>query len=93
VSAERRGARHRIERGVLLGPGFVRRTAAGRAAAPEERWMLLQERPVRESYVREVLDAAGDQELRRQIWMLGQPAAVRKSYVREVLEPLLEVSD
>lgn len=52
--------------------------------------MLLQERAVRESYVREVLEATGDQELRRQIWMLGQPAAVRKSYVREILQPLVE---
>lgn len=55
--------------------------------------MLLQERPVRESYVREVLDAGGDPELRRQIWMMGQPNAVRASYVRDVLEPLLDVSD
>lgn len=84
------GARRRVERGVLLGPAFVRRAAAGRAREPEERWMLLQERAVRESYVREVLDAAGDHELRRQIWMLGQPAAVRTSYVREILQPLVE---
>jgi hypothetical protein len=44
---------------------------------------------VRASYVREVLDVPGDQELLTQIWMLGQSDTVRASYVREVLEPQL----
>jgi hypothetical protein len=83
--------RRRIERGVLLAPDFVRRAAAARAGSPEERWLLDQQRAVRESYVREVLDAAGDPELVRQIWMLGQPDDVRASYVREILEPLLAI--
>jgi len=77
----------RIERRVLLGPGWLRRAAAKRAREPEERWMLAQGREVRESYVREVLDSGGDQELRRQIWMLAQPDSVRRSYSSEVLEP------
>lgn len=55
--------------------------------------MLGQERAVRVSYVREVLDATGDPELRRQIWMMGQPDGVRASYVHDVLEPLLDVSE
>jgi hypothetical protein len=84
-------ARRWLERSVLLGPALVRRAAAARAVTPEERWMLLQGRPVRESYVSEVLEARGDTELRRQIWMMGQPDAVRASYVREILEPLVDV--
>jgi hypothetical protein len=78
-----------FERGVLLSPALVRRAATGRAKTPEERWMLAQDKAVRESFVREVLDAEGDQVLLQQIWMMRQPNAVRKSYVREVLEPQL----
>jgi hypothetical protein len=78
----------RMARLVLRGPGFVRRAAASQAKAPEERWMLRQPRPVRDSYVREVLDRGGDERL-AEIWMLGQSDAVRESYVREVLEPRL----
>jgi hypothetical protein len=74
---------------VLLGPDVLSRAAAGRVAAPEEAWMLRQSRPVRESYVREVLDADGDDELLAEIWMLRQPDSVRESYVRDVLEPRL----
>jgi hypothetical protein len=55
----------------------------------EEAWMLRQPKPVRASYVREVLDVPGDEELLTQIWMLGQSQAVRASYVRDVLEPRL----
>ena len=73
---------------VLRSPGFVRRAAATRAVNAEERWLLSQPRRVRESYVREVLDAGGD-DLRTEIWMLRQPDEVRDSYVREVLEPRL----
>ncbi len=78
----------RFARQVLLGPAFVRRAAASRATKPVEAWMLLQDRPVRESYVREVLEKGGDDRL-AQIWMLRQPDKVRKSYIREVLEPAL----
>jgi hypothetical protein len=87
VSPKVTGTRQRLERRVLLGPDLVCRAAASRAAAPEERWMLVQSRPVRGSYVSEVLDRAGDPELLRQIWMMRQPKPVRESYIREVLEP------
>jgi hypothetical protein len=66
------------------------RAAAARVDTAEEAWMLRQPKPVRASYVREVLDARGDEELLTQIWMLGQSEAVRASYVHEVLEPRLE---
>ena len=51
--------------------------------------MLLQPRPVRESFVAEVHDRTGDPELLRQVWMMRQPQAVRDRYVREILEPAL----
>ncbi len=75
----------RLARAVLLSPGVVRRLAAGQAKSAEERWMLSQTREVRESYVREVLDAGGGDRL-TQVWMLRQRDDVRESYVREVLE-------
>jgi len=81
--------RRRLERRVLLGPEFLRRAAAKRAALPEERWMLVQPRPVRESFVAEVHDRDGDAELLRQVWMMRQPRDVRERYVREILEPAL----
>lgn len=78
-----------FQRGVLLSPALVRRAATGRARTPEERWILGQSKAVRETFVREVLDARGDPVVLQQIWMLRQPDAVRKSYVREVLKPTL----
>jgi hypothetical protein len=78
----------RLARQVLLGPAVVRRAAAARATEPVERWMLRQDKPVRQSYVREVLENGGDDKL-AEIWMLRQPEKVRKSYIREVLEPAL----
>lgn len=66
----------------------MRRAAASQANDPVERWMLAQPRPVRDSYVREVIDRGGDERL-AEIWMLRQPDAVRESYVKEVLEPKL----
>jgi hypothetical protein len=69
---------------VLLGPAAVRRTAARRASDPTERWMLLQTLEVRRSYVRDVLERGGSDEV-EQAWMLLQPEAVRRSYVEEVL--------
>jgi hypothetical protein len=63
------------------------RAAAGRVDTAEEQWMLRQAKPVRASYVREVLDAEGDTALLAQIWMLRQPDDVRESYARDVLEP------
>ena len=81
----------RLVRQVLLGPALVRKAAAARAGDPVEAWMLRQEKAVRASYVREVLERGGDDRL-AEIWMLGQPAKVRKSYIREVLEPALPES-
>jgi hypothetical protein len=66
----------------------VRKAAASQARDPVERWMLGQPRPVRDSYVREVIDRGGDARL-AEIWMLRQPAAVRESYIKEILEPRL----
>jgi hypothetical protein len=79
----------RLEKSVLLGPALVRRAAARRAKVPEERWMLLQPRAVRQSFVREVLNGGADEATRQEIWMLRQPDVVRESYIREVLEPEL----
>ena len=50
--------------------------------------MLAQDRAVRESYVREVIDRGGH-ELLAESWMLRQPDHVRESYVKEILEPKL----
>ena len=50
--------------------------------------MLRQSRATRASYVREVLDKGGDEQL-AEIWMLRQPEAVRESYIQEVLLPAL----
>jgi hypothetical protein len=65
------------------------RAAASRTKLPEEQWMLRQSKRVRASYVRDVIDAEGDDELLAEIWMLLQSDEVRESYVREVLEPRL----
>lgn len=67
---------------------MLTRAAAGRVATREEAWMLRQSKAVRASYVRDVLDAGGDEDLLAQIWMLRQADPVRESYAREVLEPL-----
>jgi hypothetical protein len=48
--------RRRIEKLVLLGPAALRRYVAARSDT-ETAWMLKQPREVRESYVREVLEA------------------------------------
>ena len=84
-------ASDRLVRQVLLGPALVRRAAAARASDPVEAWMLRQDRPARESYVREVLERGGDDRL-AEIWMLRQPEKVRGSYIRDVLEPALPQS-
>ncbi|MBA3301324.1 MAG: hypothetical protein H0T15_05595 [Thermoleophilaceae bacterium] len=74
----------RLERTFLLAPAGLRKIAARQAREPEERWMLRQGKEVRLSFVREVLDAGGD-ETDREAWMLRQPDEVRESYVRDVL--------
>jgi hypothetical protein len=72
-------------RRLLLAPGPVARAAAFAAQTPEERWMLCQDREVRRSFVRQVVDRPGDPNAQER-WMLLQPDAVRLSYVREVLD-------
>jgi hypothetical protein len=72
------------ERRVLTAPGAVARAAARLAADREQRWMLCQPRPVRQSFAEEVLGRP-DAELQQQIWMLRQAKAVRESYIQDVL--------
>ena len=72
------------ERRVLAAPGPVARAAARVAALPEQRWILLQPRDVRQSYAEHVLGRP-DEDLQQQIWMLRQTKAVRESYVEDVL--------
>jgi hypothetical protein len=72
-----------FEREILMAPDMVARTAAAAAGGRAQKWMLWQPRGVRQSYVREVIDAGGGEREQR-IWMLRQPDAVRQSYLREV---------
>ena len=81
---------NRFARAVLLGPDVLARAAVSRVETIEERWMLRQPRRVRESYVRDVLDAPGDDALLGELWMLRQSDNVRESYCRTVLEPRLD---
>ena len=78
-----------VERSALLAPDFVARAAAGATDDPQARWLLNQPKPVRESYVRDVIDADGDRTLLSTAWLLRQPDDVRASYLREVVEPKL----
>ena len=71
-----------LERTILLAPDRVARAAARMAPDRRQRWMLLQPRPVRESFARE---AFGQGEQAEEVWMLRQSDAVRESYVTEVL--------
>lgn len=73
-----------IVKRVLLGPASVRNAAARRATDPTERWMLLQGPEVRRSYVENVLERGGHDEIER-AWMLLQPEDVRRSYIENVL--------
>ena len=72
------------ERRILTAPTPVARAAAKVAALPEQRWILLQPREVRQSYAEEVFGRP-DEALRQQIWMLRQSKAVRESYIAGVL--------
>jgi hypothetical protein len=78
-----------VERSALLAPDFVARAAANTTDDPQARWLLRQPRPVRESYVREVLDREGDRALLSSAWLLRQPDDIRASYVKDVVEPQL----
>jgi hypothetical protein len=76
-----------LERRVLLAPDFVASAAARATDDRQARWLLNQPKPVRESYVRVVIDGRGDRDLLATAWLLGQPDEVRASYVREVVAP------
>ena len=67
-------------RAVLTGPDFVARGLAAADRDPQRRWILRRPRGVRRSFVREVIDTAGDQER----WMLMQDDETRHSYIEEV---------
>jgi hypothetical protein len=76
-----------VERNALLAPDFVASTAANATDDPQAKWLLNQPKPVRESYVRVVIDGSGDRDLLATGWLLAQPDEVRASYVREVVTP------
>jgi hypothetical protein len=72
------------ERRILTAPAPVARAAARVAALPEQRWILMQPREVRQSFAEEVLGRP-DLELRQQVWMLRQNRDVRESFIADVL--------
>ena len=69
---------------MLTAPGAVARAAARVTSLPEQRWILMQPREVRQSFADEVLGRP-DEDLRQQVWMLRQTRAVRESYIEQVL--------
>jgi len=81
-----------LEREVLLGPGLLARGASVMTSGRSVRWMLGQPRPVRRSYVEQVMDRAKGvtEEEAQQAWMLRQPVEVRESYIAQVLERRVE---
>jgi len=76
-------------RAALLAPSALTRTVAAADRDPERRWMLRLPRPVRRSFVAEVIDA-GPGRLLQERWMLLQTDDVRESYVEQVLLQLAE---
>jgi hypothetical protein len=78
-----------VERSALLAPDFIASAAANATDDPQAKWLLERPKPVRESYVRDVLDAKGDRTLLSTRWLLRQPDDVRASYVAQVVEPQL----
>ena len=72
------------ERRILTAPAAVARAAARMAPLPEQRWILMQPRDIRQSFAKEVFGRE-DEELRQQIWMLRQPQHVRESFIADVL--------
>jgi hypothetical protein len=79
-----------VERRALLAPDFIASAAANTTDDPQAKWLLNQPKPVRESYVRVVLDAEGDRDLLSTGWLLAQSDETRASYVREVVSPQLK---
>lgn len=78
-----------LERSALLAPDLVARAAAETTDDPQAKWLLRRVKRVRESYVREVIDAEGDRALLATRWLLRQPDDVRASYLRDVVEAQL----
>jgi hypothetical protein len=73
----------------LLAPSAVTRAVAAADRNLERRWMLRLPRPVRRSFVADVLDI-GEGRLPRERWMLLQPDDVRESYIEQVLLQVAE---
>ena len=71
-------------RAALLAPSAVTRAVAAADRDPERRWMLRLPRPVRRSFVAEVVDV-GAGPLLQERWMLLQADGVRESYIEQVL--------
>jgi hypothetical protein len=71
-------------RAALLAPSAVTRAVAAADRDPERRWMLRLPRPVRRSFVAEVIDI-GAGPLLQERWMLLQADVVRESYIEQVL--------
>jgi hypothetical protein len=57
----------------------------GTGQLPHERWMVLQDDNVRESYVQQVLLQLAEPDAQA-VWLLRQDRAVRESYVAEVID-------
>jgi hypothetical protein len=76
-------------RAALLSPSAVTRVVAAADRDPERRWMLRLPRPVRRSFVAEVLDRGAGRPLQER-WILLQSDDVRESYVEQVLLQLAE---
>jgi hypothetical protein len=76
-------------RAALLAPAAVTRAVAAADRNPERRWMLRLPRPVRRSFVAEVLDVGAGRVLQER-WILLQSDDVRESYVEQVLLQLAE---
>ena len=81
-----------VERSALLAPDFIASAAANATNDPQAKWLLNQQKPVRESYVNEVLDRKGDRTLLSTRWLLRQPDDVRRSYVENVVDRQLETT-
>ena len=76
-------------RAALLAPSAVTRAVAAADRDPERRWTLRLPRPVRRTFVADVLDI-GAGRLLQERWMLLQAEDVRESYVEQVLLQLAE---
>ena len=81
-----------VERSALLAPDFIASAAANATDDQQARWLLNQPKPIRESYVNDVLEGTGDRTLLASRWLLQQSDAVRKSYVENVVDPQLKTS-